>query len=185
MAPLHDAPSSNAEIFITFCHSRLERESPLTTNMQLSEQNILNALKAVQDPDLHKNIVELNFVQNLKIEGTKVSFDLVLTTPACPIRDRFKDQCIAIVKGLGASEVEVTLTSTEGRVGDTPEQPKVSFLGEVSHIVGVASGKGVYGNGKPRYGVKLVRSPCWNSGCGHLRPEYGSYVWHRQGPSGF
>ena len=40
--------------------------------MQLNEQNILSALRAVQDPDLHKNIVELNFVQNLKIEGTKV-----------------------------------------------------------------------------------------------------------------
>ena len=89
--------------------------------MQLNEQTILSALQAVQDPDLHKNIVELNFVQNLKIDGTKVSFDLVLTTPACPIRDRFKDQCIAIVKGLGASEVEVTLTSNAGRVGDAPE----------------------------------------------------------------
>ena len=113
--------------------------------MLLSEQNILNALKAVQDPDLHKNIVELNFVQNLKIEGDKVRFDLQLTTPACPIRDRFKDQCIAIVKGLGASEVEVTLTSSAGRVGDAPEQPKVSFLSEVAHIVGVASGKGGVG----------------------------------------
>ena len=69
--------------------------------MQLNEQNILSALRAVQDPDLHKNIVELNFVQNLKIEGDKVSFDLRLTTPACPIRDQFKDQCIAIVKSLG------------------------------------------------------------------------------------
>ena len=68
--------------------------------MQLNEQNILSALRAVQDPDLHKNIVELNFVQNLKIEGTKVSFDLRLTTPACPIRDRFKDQCIAITRTL-------------------------------------------------------------------------------------
>ncbi|MBR3851648.1 MAG: P-loop NTPase, partial [Fibrobacter sp.] len=113
--------------------------------MQLNEQNILSALKAVLDPDLHKNIVELNFVQNLKIEGTKVAFDLVLTTPACPIRDRFKDQCISIAKGLGASEVEVTLTSNAGRVGDAPEQPQVSFLGEVSHIVGVASGKGGVG----------------------------------------
>ncbi|MBQ2560683.1 MAG: iron-sulfur cluster assembly protein, partial [Fibrobacter sp.] len=48
--------------------------------MQLNEQNILSALRAVQDPDLHKNIVELNFVQNLKIDGDKVSFDLRLTT---------------------------------------------------------------------------------------------------------
>ena len=86
--------------------------------MQLNEQTILKALQAVQDPDLHKNIVELDFVQNLKIEGDRVSFDLRLTTPACPIRDKFKDQCIAIVKSLGASEVEVTFTA-QGRVGDS------------------------------------------------------------------
>ena len=83
--------------------------------MQLNEQTILKALQAVQDPDLHKNIVELNFVQNLKIDGDKVSFDLRLTTPACPIRDKFKDQCIAIVKSLGASDVQVTFTA-QGRV---------------------------------------------------------------------
>ncbi|MCF0222907.1 MAG: iron-sulfur cluster assembly protein, partial [Fibrobacter sp.] len=70
--------------------------------MELNEKNILGALRAIQDPDLHKNIVELGFVQNLNIEGTVVAFDLKLTTPACPIRDQFKDQCIAIVKGMGA-----------------------------------------------------------------------------------
>ena len=116
--------------------------------MQLNEQNILSALRAVQDPDLHKNIVELNFVQNLKIEGTKVSFDLRLTTPACPIRDRFKDQCIAIVKSLGATEVEVTLTSSQGRVGDdnsAAKAPQNSHIGEVAHVVAVASGKGGVG----------------------------------------
>ncbi|MBO7383929.1 MAG: P-loop NTPase, partial [Fibrobacter sp.] len=115
--------------------------------MQLNEQNILSALRAVQDPDLHKNIVELNFVQNLKIDGDKVSFDLRLTTPACPIRDKFKDQCIAIVKGLGASEVEVTFTA-QGRVdgGNAATQaPKVSHIGEVAHVVAVASGKGGVG----------------------------------------
>ena len=116
--------------------------------MQLNEQNILSALRAVQDPDLHKNIVELNFVQNLKIEGTKVSFDLKLTTPACPIRDRFKDQCISIVKSLGASDVEVTLTSSQGRVGDdnsAAKAPENSHISEVAHVVAVASGKGGVG----------------------------------------
>lgn len=116
--------------------------------MQLNEQNILKALQAVQDPDLHKNIVELNFVQNLKIEGTKVSFDLRLTTPACPIRDRFKDQCMAIVKSLGATDVEVTLTSSQGRVGDdnsAAKAPENSHISEVAHVVAVASGKGGVG----------------------------------------
>ena len=115
--------------------------------MQLTEQNILSALRAVQDPDLHKNIVELNFVQNLKIDGDKVSFDLKLTTPACPIRDQFKDQCIAIVKSLGASEVNVTFTA-QGRVegsNTAAQAPKVSYIGDVAHVVAVASGKGGVG----------------------------------------
>ena len=89
----------------------------------------------------------LNFVQNLKIEGDKVSFDLRLTTPACPIRDQFKDQCIAIVKSLGASEVNVTFTA-QGRVEGSnaaTQAPKVSYIGEVSHVVAVASGKGGVG----------------------------------------
>ena len=124
--------------------------------MQLNEQNILNALQAVQDPDLHKNIVELGFVQNLKIEGGHVSFDLRLTTPACPIRDKFKDQCIAIVKSLGASEVEVTFTA-QGRVGEgntAAQAPKVSYINEVAHVVAVASGKG--GVGKSTVSANLA-----------------------------
>ena len=115
--------------------------------MQLNEQTIMSALRAVQDPDLHKNIVELGFVQNLKIEGTIVSFDLKLTTPACPIRDQFKDQCIAIVKGMGATEVNVTFTA-QGRVGEensAAKTPQNSHIGEVAHVVAVASGKGGVG----------------------------------------
>jgi ATP-binding protein involved in chromosome partitioning len=73
---------------------------------------------------------------------------LRLTTPACPIRDRFKDQCIAIVKSLGATEVEVELTSSQGRVGDdnsAAKAPQNSHIGEVAHVVAVASGKGGVG----------------------------------------
>jgi ATP-binding protein involved in chromosome partitioning len=58
--------------------------------LPLNEENILQALKAVQDPDLHRDIVTLNFVKNLKISGNNVSFTLELTTPACPVRDKFK-----------------------------------------------------------------------------------------------
>ncbi len=116
--------------------------------MELNEKNILKALCAVQDPDLHKNIVELDFVQNLKIEGTKVSFDLRLTTPTCPIRDQFKDQCIAIVKAMGATEVNVTFTAKEGgsATGNSAAHaPQNSHIGEVAHVVAVASGKGGVG----------------------------------------
>ena len=60
----------------------------------LNEEQILQALSVVRDPDLKKNIVELGFVRNVKIsDAGDVSLDLQLTTPACPIRDRFKTQC--------------------------------------------------------------------------------------------
>ena len=55
--------------------------SELTTN------TVLNALRAVKDPDLHRDIVALDFVKDVRIEGSDVSFTIELTTPACPVRD--------------------------------------------------------------------------------------------------
>ena len=70
--------------------------------MQLNEQNILSALRAVQDPDLHKNIVELNFVQNLKIEGDKVKVKdyegLFITGGRAPEYIRLNERVLQIVK---------------------------------------------------------------------------------------
>ena len=51
---------------------------------QLNEQLILDSLRQIQDPDLHKDIVTLGFIRDLKIDGGNVSFRIVLTTPACP-----------------------------------------------------------------------------------------------------
>lgn len=111
----------------------------------MTEQQILKALEAVIDPDLHRNIVELGFVQNLNItEDGDVSLELVLTTPACPIRDRFKDQCERIIKTLGARNVDVVLSARAGRVEEA-SQAQSSLLGGVQHIVAVASGKGGVG----------------------------------------
>ena len=109
----------------------------------LTQEKILKALEVVTDPDLHKNIVELGFVQNLRIENEDVSFDLVLTTPACPIRDRFKEDCIRILLALGAKTVSVNLTAKEKKEDDKILQN--SLLKEVRHIVAVASGKGGVG----------------------------------------
>ncbi len=52
---------------------------------QLTEQLILDALRQIQDPDLHKDIVSLGFIKNLRIDGGRVSFSIELTTPACPL----------------------------------------------------------------------------------------------------
>src|SRR5574344_1928684 len=110
----------------------------------MNEKEILKALEVIMDPDLHRNIVELGFVQNIQIsDNDEVSFDLVLTTPACPLKEKFKVDCEKIVKGLGAKSVSVTLS---GKV-QTPqtELSENSFLKEVSHILAVSSGKGGVG----------------------------------------
>ena len=112
----------------------------------MNEQQILKALEVVMDPDLHKNIVELGFVQNLKItsEGS-VSLDLVLTTPACPVRDRFKEQCEKIILSLGATSADVRLSATSKSANHAAMPSGESFLGKVHRIIGVASGKGGVG----------------------------------------
>ena len=59
---------------------------------RITESAILDALRIVMDPDLNRDIVSLNFVRNVRIEGSVVSFDINLTTPACPVKERFRQQ---------------------------------------------------------------------------------------------
>ncbi len=113
----------------------------------MTEEQIRKALSKVLDPDLKKNIVELGFVQNVQIspEGD-VTLDLVLTTPACPVRDRFKTQCEQIIRECGARSANVTLKAS-GRVVPSPTAlaNDNELLKGVKRIVGVASGKGGVG----------------------------------------
>ena len=114
----------------------------------LNEQQILKALSVVQDPDLHKNIVELGFVKNINVsDKNEVTLDLVLTTPACPVRDRFKDQCEQILRDIGAVSATVRLTASNGRVVQGASAPATDneLLKGVHRIIGVASGKGGVG----------------------------------------
>ena len=66
----------------------------------LSEAAVLDALRVVRDPDLHKDIVALGFVKHVRIEGGAVSFVVELTTPACPVKDLMRDQSRAAVAAL-------------------------------------------------------------------------------------
>src|SRR5262245_16151243 len=104
----------------------------------VTEDQILSALKQVQDSDLRKDIVALGFIRNLKIDSGKVSFDLNLTTPACPVKDQMRDQAIALVKGLpGVENVEIKMTS---EVRSMPQLDRSALKG-VRNIVAVGSGK--------------------------------------------
>lgn len=100
---------------------------------------ILEALRPIQDPDLGRSIVDLGFIQKLESKGGKVSFDLVLTTPACPVKDILKAQCIKAVEALeGVKKVKVTLGA------DTRGAPLAGreVLASVKNVIAVASGKG-------------------------------------------
>lgn len=118
--------------------------------MALDEKSVLDVLRRVKDPDLGRDIVSLGFVKNLRICGGKVAFDLELTTPACPVKDRMRGDCERAVRTLpGVLEVAVTLTA---QVRGRPSEPQMVLEG-VKNIVAVASGKG--GVGKSTVSINL------------------------------
>jgi ATP-binding protein involved in chromosome partitioning len=107
------------------------------------EQSVLEALRTVQDPDLHRDIVTLNFVKDLKIEGEKATFTIELTTPACPMKKKMEEWAReAVLKVDGIKEVEIKMTAAvaQGRAGSGKQA-----IEGVKNIIAVGSGKGGVG----------------------------------------
>ena len=122
---------------------------PTPTNEQ-----VLDALAQIQDPDLGRDVVSLGMIKELTVDPAgRVSFTFELTTPACPVRDRFKSQAQDAVGGLpGVTAVEVRMTAN---VRPAFMRPKPSeILPGVKQTIAVASGKG--GVGKSTVAVNLA-----------------------------
>ena len=109
----------------------------------MTNEDILKALSNVQEPDLGKDLVTLNMVKDIVIDGNNVSFTVVLTTPACPLKEMIKNACINAVNILVNKEAVVTVNFTSNT--STNRKDAKTILNGVKNIIAVVSGKGGVG----------------------------------------
>ncbi len=111
--------------------------------MEISKEQVLEALSNVQDPDLGKDLVTLKMIDNVTINGNEISFDVVLTTPACPLKEVLRQDCERAIKEKLGDEVSIKVNF--GSSVTTTRLQGAQLLPQVKNIIAVASGKGGVG----------------------------------------
>jgi ATP-binding protein involved in chromosome partitioning len=133
-------------------------DAPITT-ASITKEQVLDALREIIDPDLHRDIVSLGMIKNLQIteaqNGAHVAFTFELTTPACPVRDQFKSSAERVVMNLpGVAAVAVTMSANVRSNNPTAAGGPQISLPNVKNIVAIGSGKG--GVGKSTVAANLA-----------------------------
>ena len=138
--------------------------------MSFTQEKVLKALSNVEEPDLKKDLVTLNMIQDIHIDGNKISFSVILTTPACPLKAMIENACRNAILYFVSKDAEVSINMTS-RV----TSQKNTGVPGVKNIIAVASGKG--GVGKSTVAVN------WALGLAHSGAKVGLIDADIYGPS--